>query len=278
MKNTGTIVTLALILTACNTKRSYNMENQNVPPAAITEAKEADGDKNAIRQLMETLFSSTDLRDWNSVTGTMTDSVYVDYSALGGASGFKTPEEIVTDWQQLLPGFDRTLHQPHNFSVWVAGDRATATLDAIATHYLETDQGENHWTVFAGYDTEYIKVNGAWKLARIDLSLYDQVGNRSLPEKAMEVVKNGLVKPLRTTTKTKETVEHFFNALENNNLNDLLALLDRKIVQQMPLAPSGFPKTLNGIDAMKKQYMGVMDYTSVIRVSIFLRIIRIQYW
>ncbi|TRX60647.1 hypothetical protein FNH22_06275 [Fulvivirga sp. M361] len=41
MKNIGTIVALALIITACNTKKSYKMENQNIQPAAITEAKEA---------------------------------------------------------------------------------------------------------------------------------------------------------------------------------------------------------------------------------------------
>ena len=187
--------------------------------------------------------------------------MYVDYTALGGEAGFKSSEDIVSGWQELLPGFERTVHQPHNFAIWIAGDRATATLDAIATHYLTTNKGDNHWTVFVGYDTEYVRESGDWKLARIDLSSYDQVGNTSLPEQAMQIVKNGKVKPLPDETTAQATVERFFTALEETNLDNLLATLDERIVQDMPLAPTNFPQTLNGKAAMRQQYTGVMNYT-----------------
>ncbi|MGD1894619.1 MAG: alpha/beta fold hydrolase [Cyclobacteriaceae bacterium] len=213
-------------------------------------------DQEAIQSLMLTLFAATDNRDWNAVKNTMADSVYTDYSALGAEAGFATPEEIVSGWQAMLPGFERTVHQPHNFAIWVAGNRATATLDAIATHYLNGD----YWTVFVGYDTEYIQENGDWKLARIDLSLYDQTGNQALPQQAMENVGNGNILEL-VEAKNTDPLEKFFTSLENQNLEEVLASLTDDVVQEMSFAPKDFPKSLNGIEAMRQQYSGVMDYT-----------------
>lgn len=239
----------------------FHENKPNPNPTAMETNASIVAEEQAIQELAETLFRETDNRHWEAVKATMADSVYVDYTALSGEAGFKSPEEIVNGWQQLLPGFERTVHQPHNFAIWVAGHRATATLDAIATHYLTTDEGDNHWTVFVGYDTEYVRENGDWKLARIDLSLYDQVGNSSLPEQAIQIVKDGEVKPLPNETTAQATVERFFTALEETKLDDLLAALDEQIVQDMPLAPDNFPQTLEGKAAMRQQYTGVMDYT-----------------
>ncbi|TAI47363.1 alpha/beta fold hydrolase [Flagellimonas allohymeniacidonis] len=246
-----TIVLLGIL--ACKKEKKSEPINETVMTKEITIAIE--NGKKEIQSLMETLFSETDNRNWEAVMNTMADSVYTDYTALGGDSGFKTPKIIVDGWQQLLPGFERTVHNPHNFAIWVAGDRATATLDAIATHYLE---GE-HWTVFVGYDTEYVKENGQWKLARIDLSLYDQSGNQSLPLKALENVKNGNI-PSLIEAKNTEAVEQFYTALENRDLSQILNSFTEDVIQEMPFAPSNFPKSLNGIEAMRNQYTEVMDY------------------
>lgn len=239
--------------TATDTKNNVTM--------LTPDKTESNKDHEAIEALATTLFVQTDNRNWEAVKNTMADSVYVDYTVLGGDSGFKTPDEIVHGWQALLPGFERTVHQPHNFAIWVAGDRATATLDAIATHYLEVPEGDNFWTVFVGYDTEYIQENGVWKLARIDLSLYEQHGNTNLPMLAMQRVKNGQIPSLKEESSVREAVEQFFQALEARNLHAFLETLTEDIVQDMPFAPANFPKKLSGLDAMKKQYTGVMDYT-----------------
>ncbi len=256
MKNTIAIAWVGLSLSACANPENKNTTDSKSDPMKTKPTINTGTDKKAVQDVAETLFKEVDNRAWEKVINTMADSVYTDYTALGGDAGFKSPQTIVEGWQSLLPGFERTVHNPHNFAVWIGGDRATATLDAIATHYLDND----YWTVFVGYDTEYVKGNDGWKLARIDISLYNQTGNQSLPQAAAENVKNGTIPALKSAQNTA-ALEQFFTGLEERNLDKVLSSLSKDVIQDMPFAPANFPKSLNGIDAMQAQYTGVMDYT-----------------
>ena len=233
--------------------------NNNLPNTTSTNMN-FDKDQQAIQALLEQLFAAADARDWDAAKSLMAERVYTDYSDLGGTPGFQTPDEIVNGWAGLLPGFDRTVHQIHNFAIWVADDRATSTFDGIAVHYLQVADGDDYWTVFAGYDTEFIQENGAWKLARIDLSLYRQAGNESLPMAALERVANGEIRDLATASTAEASVERFFTALETTNFKAFLENLSTNAVQQMPLAPTNFPKELDGKSALEQQYSLVMKY------------------
>ncbi|MEM8508689.1 MAG: nuclear transport factor 2 family protein [Bacteroidota bacterium] len=251
MKKAIVTVTISIFLIACINETTTKNETKMTTATITTESAEKQIDK-----VIHALFTSVDQRNWEAVKQTMTDSVYTDYTALGGDSGFKTPSEILEGWEALLPGFERTIHQVHNKAIWVAGNRATATMDAIATHYLAQD----FWTVFVGYDTEFIRENGIWKLARIDVSLYDQTGNAELPLTALENVKTGNIPPL-TIAGNSNAIETFFTGLEERDLKKVLSALDENVVQEMPFAPKNFPKTLSGIAAMESQYSRVMEYT-----------------
>lgn len=217
-------------------------------------------DQQAIQALLEQLFAAADSRDWNAAKSLMAERVYTDYSDLGGTPGFQTPDEILSGWAALLPGFERTVHQIHNFAIWVADDRATSTFDGIAVHYLQAADGDDYWTVFAGYDTEFIQENGAWKIARIDLSLYRQAGNTSLPMGALERVNSGTIQELVAESKATASVERFFTALEATNFEAFLDNVNEGAVQEMPLAPANFPKQLDGKAAIEQQYSLVMKY------------------
>ncbi|MEO0572474.1 MAG: nuclear transport factor 2 family protein [Bacteroidota bacterium] len=252
MKTLLSITILALMVSGCKRNSNDNQNNMTMK----TEKVSIEQEQTAIKEVVLQLFEATDNRDWEAVKETMADSVYTDYTALGGDAAFKTPNEILAGWKQLLPGFERTVHQPHNFAIWVANNRATATLDAIAVHFLAGD----FWSVFVGYDTEFIKDGEQWKLARIDLSLYQQTGNVQLPAKAIKNVTEGSIPPL-VEPKNVAAIEKFFTALEEQHLEDVLSSLDDNVVQEMPFAPKVFPKSLSGIDAMGNQYSGVMDYT-----------------
>ncbi|MEM9981959.1 MAG: alpha/beta fold hydrolase [Bacteroidota bacterium] len=218
-------------------------------------------DQAAVRQVIATLFQAVDNRQWATVKNTLADSVYTDYSALGGQVGFFTPDEILQGWQAVLPGFERTVHQVHNEAIWVADKRATATFDGIATHYLTATDGDDFWSVFVGYDTEFIKENDTWKLARIDLSLYKQAGNTSLPQTAIRNVQSNKVPSFVSESKATKAAERFFQALENQDLTAFLANIETNAVQAMPFSPNNFPTTLEGKAALEQQYKKVMTYT-----------------
>lgn len=247
-------IPLLVSFNACGHSADETIPNQKQPTMETTTEQQA------IQTVLENLFQAADNRDWEAAKATMAEHVYTDYSALGGTPGFQTPEEIVTGWQALLPGFERTVHQIHNFAIWVAGDRATSTFDGIATHYLQVEEGEDYWTVFAGYDTEFIKEDGQWKLARIDLSLYQLAGNTNLPQAALKNVADGNIPALVTTSDATESVERFFTALEQTDLEALLNNISEEAIQNMPLAPEAFPKELAGKSAIEQQYTGVMNY------------------
>ncbi|MEL7122949.1 MAG: nuclear transport factor 2 family protein [Bacteroidota bacterium] len=257
MRHSILLAVMVLLSIACT---DNNFTNSNKEHDMSTEVANTT-DQAAIQDLINTFFKQVDQRNWSEVKSKMTDSVYTDYTALGGQAGFFSPNEILTGWKGMLPGFERTIHQVHNEAIWIAGDRASATLDAIATHYLTVENGDNYWTVFVGYDTEFIKEDGAWKMARIDLSLYDQMGNGNLPQAAIANVQSGNIPAFTETSKATEAVERFFKALENNDLNAFMDNIGENAVQQMPLAPANFPKSLNGKVAFENQYKGVMDYT-----------------
>ncbi len=265
MKKLGIAAALLVTLVAC---KNGNQENNTTTTTAMNtlELNAVTQERETIQNVAETLFKETDKRNWNAVQAIMTDSVYVDYTSLGGDAGFKTPETIVTGWQQVLPGFERTVHQVHNFAIWPVGDRATATFDGIATHYLDRKE----WTVFVGYDTEYIKENGQWKLARIDASLYSQSGDTSLPLTAIQRVTDGAVTAFAKADINKTAIiDGFFEALENRKLENVLASFTNDARQEMPLSPENFPKTLNGITEIKNQYSGVMNYVQNYEVEHF---------
>ncbi len=250
------IVLLGLVASLTLVNRGKEKENRNVALKNEVKMATAGMDKQKIQELLTTFYDAVDHRSWDVVADKMNHTVYVDYTELGGDSGYKSPNEILAGWKAMLPGFERTIHHIHNEAIWVANSRASATLDAIAVHYLDGD----YWSVFVGYDTEFVRVNGEWKIARIDLSLYDQAGNQSLPSIALDNVNQGRVPPLMEA-KNVEAIESFFESLEERDLDGVLSNLSDQVVQEMPFAPKNFPRTLTGIDAMRQQYSGVMEYT-----------------
>ncbi|MEM9072047.1 MAG: alpha/beta fold hydrolase [Myxococcota bacterium] len=193
------------------------------------------------------VFGGADAHEWDRVRAAMTAEVQVDYSDLGGVVGRVSSEELVAGWAAFLPRFDRTVHKLHEVSVHVAGERATATFHGIAAHALRVGERVEVWTVLAGYDTEFVRDDGSWKLARIDLTLRGQGGNGALPQLAMETDRALPVK----ATEAAPVVERFFRGLETNDLDAVVATLSADVVQQMPFVPEGFPREIRGVDAMR---------------------------
>lgn len=134
-----------------------------------------------ITQVIQTLFAETDKRNWPTVMATMSDHVLLDYTSMaGGAPVELTPQQIVTAWAAVLPGFDRTHHQLSQFEIREQDTTATAHYLGKAEHFIDDEV----WIVEGSYDTELRKENNAWHITAHKLNLSGQSGNTELPAMA----------------------------------------------------------------------------------------------
>lgn len=139
-----------------------------------------------ITEPVKAMFGGADERDWAKVKDTMGNKVLLDYSAMSGNPAAElTPEQIINAWKGLLPGFDKTHHQPARFMITQNGNNATVRYFAKADHFL----GDDSWTVEANYDTVLVKTDDGWKIIAHKISDVKQSGNKELPLKAAEIAK-----------------------------------------------------------------------------------------
>ncbi|UOQ69386.1 nuclear transport factor 2 family protein [Hymenobacter volaticus] len=143
-----------------------------------------------ITQAITAIFVGTDEHDWSRVQAAFAPQVLLDYTSMaGGEPARLTPEQIVTAWQALLPGFEHTHHQLGNFDVRLVNDReATAFCYGTATHYLPQPTGSNVWTVVGTYEFHLVREGATWHTDRLKFNLKYQDGNLELPNQAAERV------------------------------------------------------------------------------------------
>ena len=141
-------------------------------------------------EVVTQLFVATDQGAWNDVKATFNSKVLLDYSSMtGNPSTELTPDQIITAWQGILPGFDATHHQLGNFLTKLDGDKANVFCYGTATHYLVDDNG-NLWTVVGSYDFELVKdAKENWKISVMRFNFKYQDGNLELPQKAIAKLK-----------------------------------------------------------------------------------------
>jgi hypothetical protein len=141
---------------------------------------------NTINTRVTQLFVATDQRDWQQVEDIFAAKVVIDYSSMNGNSAVElTPNQIITAWKSILPGFESTHHQLGNFITEVNGETATVFCYGTATHYLSDEKG-NIWTVVGSYNFVLKKLNDQWKITSMKFNYKYQDGNTSLPEKAIK--------------------------------------------------------------------------------------------
>lgn len=141
-------------------------------------------------EVVTQLFVSTDQQNWEKVTRCFAEKVVLDYSSMNGApASTLSPDQIVTSWKGILPGFEHTHHQLGNFITNEEANKAQVFCYGTATHYLPNEKGAI-WTVVGSYDFELEKTaDGAWKISSMTFHFKYQDGNTTLPAKAIENAK-----------------------------------------------------------------------------------------
>ncbi len=136
-----------------------------------------------ILQVIQTMYSETDKKNWQKVQNIFNDSVLLDFTSVnGGSPSMRTPEQITHTWS----AFDSIKHHMSSFEIKENGYLATAHYLGRTEHFF--DKAE--WTVEASYDVELEKIERKWLITKYKINYIRQSGDTTLPAKAAEKMKN----------------------------------------------------------------------------------------
>ena len=218
----------------------------------------------AIKTLVESVGSLADTGNFEILEKLYAEEVEVDYTSLaGGEVELKSPQALMTQWASMLPGFDRTRHELSNISVRVNGDKATATADIVADHYVD----DLFWQAAGDYLYKFEKGVDGWKIISHTFNLTSEDGTRDVFGPAGERAASD-PSPYILRQKTQQAVRNFLMSLEEKDMEKFASVWTEDAVQDMPYAPEGFPRRVNGKDNLIKHYAawpensGEADFTS----------------
>ena len=150
-------------------------------------------DKQAVVETVNAVGTTADRRDWAACQALFANSVTVDYQSLSGQpAAAVTPEQLMSGWQTVLPGFTGTQHQTTNHEIRFTGSNSAECRSyVLALHHLAGASGGETWTVAGRYLHRLERTSNGWKVNYLKLELLYQDGNRQLPVLAGEKVKAG---------------------------------------------------------------------------------------
>ena len=139
------------------------------------------GDRLAITDVINSMGTLADLGQYDRLQQLFTDEVTVDYTSLfPGEVQNISSEQLMSQWQSVLPGFDATQHMITNHQITIDSDEAKAIAYVRATHKL----GDEMWVVGGYYVDELVRTDEGWKLKAIQYNALYEKGDRSLIKQA----------------------------------------------------------------------------------------------
>ena len=140
-------------------------------------------DRQAVIDLVTTLFIETDERNWDVVRSCFADSVLFDMTSLvGGEPVTMAPVDIVGAWDAGLASIKAVHHQIGNFRVVVTGDEASAFCYGTAYHYRPVRSGDSVRRFVGSYDFHLQREGRAWKIDHFRFNAKFVDGNLTLEQ------------------------------------------------------------------------------------------------
>jgi hypothetical protein len=126
---------------------------------------------------------AVDLAVYDLAEQAFAPQVTIDYTSLwGGEPATMAPAELMTAWRGIVPGFDATWHELSDVSATVTGDTATATAFVDGRHWI----GDKLWRPVGNYNWDLQKIDGEWKVTRMEFAMTEEIGDRAVATEAME--------------------------------------------------------------------------------------------
>lgn len=132
---------------------------------------------------------AVDLAAYDLAEQAFAPSIVIDYTSLwGGEPQTMTPQDLMDAWRGIVPGFTATWHELSNVQAVVTGDRAQASAFVDGRHWLD----EALWRPVGHYLWELERRNGRWMVTSMTFQMTEEFGDRTLAQRAMERVAQGL--------------------------------------------------------------------------------------
>lgn len=225
----------------------------SLPPPEPTPMSTQQRDRAAVIEVVENIARGADLHQWSVVRASFAPEVMLDY----GTPETLTPSAIIGRWEPLLEAFDATQHQLAQIDVTIEGDLATASAGFQATHWLHGVAGGDVWTLSGRYEYELVRLADGWRVRRMQMRPDVSTGNAALLDSARK--RAGAI-----PADDRAVVERFFDRLEAFDIEGFAANFAENGRQLMPFSPAGFPRSLEGRDAIYTQYKNLpRNFTSM---------------
>ncbi|MFB9216290.1 nuclear transport factor 2 family protein [Vibrio sinaloensis] len=155
--------------------------------ALTAHAGELTRDEAKIAQTAKSMATLADRNLYDALEQVFTPVVVVDYtSAFGGEVSTIKREDLMNNWEALLPGFDVTYHDMTNIDIEQKGNKAEVNADIVASHYIGKD---GFWQISGSYTLEMEKAGSDWQISSLTLNAGDELGSRDVLGRAIEAAK-----------------------------------------------------------------------------------------
>ena len=125
-----------------------------------------------------------DAKEWPALRALFADEVETDYTSLfGGAPQRTAADALIEGWRTLLAAVV-TQHLLGPVVVSVTGDRAEARCHVRALHIVAGAASGDTWEVLGHYLFDLTRREGDFRITRLKLETYHQIGNPRLLSEA----------------------------------------------------------------------------------------------
>jgi hypothetical protein len=135
-----------------------------------------------IRALVSSIPLAVDRAAYDLAEAAFAPEVIIDYTSLwGGEPATMTPAAVMDAWRGIVPGFDATWHELGPVTVEINGDTAKASAFVDGRHWID----DQLWRPVGDYHWDLTRIDGDWRVTRMEFAMTEEIGDRSLTQEAM---------------------------------------------------------------------------------------------
>jgi SnoaL-like domain len=150
----------------------------------------------SVSDVVTSMLQAVDNLDWKAIHAAFAPEIAVDYTSLwGGEAETLTIDELIGQWQGLLPGFDATQHLTGPIVVTDSDNRsATCRTTVRGYHHLVDDAGSATWMCAGQYLIGLARgtQTDGWAISDITLQVTYEAGDRGLTDLASKRAATGV--------------------------------------------------------------------------------------